>query len=118
MKDLARRAWGKLHGDRRHPPRPDARERLLLLRCAWLALASALGERWMIDSAAARPARGERLDPLRFFQAAAAYQAWERAGGEPAETDEERREARRQFRAMLARVDLPEELRRGRGGES
>jgi DNA-binding transcriptional ArsR family regulator len=112
VKDLARRAWAKLHGERRRAPRPDPHQRLLLLRCAWLALASDLGDRWLIASAAARPLRGERQDPLRFFTAAAAYQAWERATGQPPEEPEERREAKRQLREMLGRVALPEELAR------
>lgn len=111
MKDLAKRAWGKLHGDRRRPPPPSDAERLLLLRCAWAAL-SGLGADWLLASAAARPVRGDRQDPVRFFRAAAAYQAWERAAGEPAETEEDRREAKRQLRELLARVDLPGELRR------
>ncbi len=109
VKDLARRAWGVLHGQRR-PRAPSHAERLLLLRCAWLALRTDLGERWLLAAAKARPLRGDRQDPVRFFHAAAAYQWWERAAGEPAEEPEERREARRQFRELLGRVDLPAEL--------
>lgn len=110
VKQLARRAWAAIHAARRRPPRPEHGERLLLLRCAWLALVSDLGERWLMAAAQARPLRGDRQDPLRFFTAAAAYQAWQRATGEPAETDDERREARRQLRDLLARVTLPAEL--------
>ncbi len=83
----------------------------MLLRYAGLALGSDLGERWLLAAAKARPLRADRQDPIRFFQAAAAYQAWERAAGEPAEEPDQRREARRFFRDLLARVDLPAELR-------
>jgi len=114
VKELARQAWSAMHASRK-PPRPEPAARLLFLRCAWLALGTELGARWLLSAARARPLRGERLDPVRFFQAAAAYQAWERVAGEPAETDDERREARRQLRELLARVNLPRELLQ-RGG--
>jgi len=109
VKDLARKAWRRLHGDTRYPPAPSDRDRLLLLRLAQLALTTDLGEAWLLAAAAARPLRGDRQDPVRFFQAAAAYQAWEHAAGEPPD-EPDRSAAKQRLRRALARVDLPREL--------
>lgn len=111
VKALAGRAWQRLHGDTRYPPKASDQERLLLLRCAQLALSSELGEAWLMAAAAARPLRGDRQDRVRFFHAAAAYQAWERATGEPPE-EPDRRAAKQRLRRALAGIDLPESLRR------
>ena len=111
--DLARRTWQRIHAETRYTPGTSDRERLLLLRYAWLALSSELGDAWLLASAAARPMRGDRQDPRRFFEAAAAYQAWELAAGEPPD-DHERRAAKQRLRRALAAVDLPEQLRRRR----
>jgi hypothetical protein len=80
-----------------------------LLRLAQLALTTDLGEAWLLAAAAARPLRGDRQDPVRFFQAAAAYQAWEHAAGEPPD-EPDRSAAKQRLRRALARVDLPREL--------
>lgn len=109
VKSLGQEAWLRIHGDTRYPPKPSDHDRLLLLRYAQLALSSELGEAWLMTSAAARPLRGDRQDRVRFFHAAAAYQAWERATGEPPE-EPDRRAAKQRLRRALAGVDLPESL--------
>ncbi|NLG44808.1 MAG: hypothetical protein GX547_16320 [Phycisphaerae bacterium] len=107
--DLARAVWGRIHSETRYPPRVAPAQRLLLLRLATLALASDLGDAWLHSAAAARPLRGDRHDRTRFFHAAAAYQAWELAAGQPPE-EADRRRAKARLHRALAAVDLPAEL--------
>jgi len=111
VKELAGRAWRKIHAPSRYPPRADRRERTLLLRCALLALGH-FGERWILSAAAARPLRGERQDPIGFFRAAAAYQAWEQQTDTRPDTPEEQAQAKREFRDLLHAIELPAELAR------
>ena len=111
VKDLARRAWQRLHGTNK-PRRPNPFERRRMFGLAALALSTDLGEPWLMAAAAERPAPGAGpvRSPLAWLVAVAANHAWALAVGEPAEDAETRATAGTLLKRALSAVVLPESL--------
>ncbi|MDY0169428.1 MAG: hypothetical protein RBS80_22990 [Thermoguttaceae bacterium] len=108
VRALARETYRTILG-KRHRPRVSDNDRLLLIRCAYLALEH-WGESWLRETAQARPGSEPANRPMAFFRAVAAYTAWEHLCGERADTPDERDQARKTFRTLLSAIPVPPEL--------